>query len=116
MAIEKLIRRTCDRCKKVIGESESAPTEADAGDAPVKPNHVFYLDVRGIQTDPALAKKGEVVSFEDLCSKCCERVLSLKGQITLEKADADDKSSETLDAGPKPKDNKGSKSAETKPV
>lgn len=115
MAIEKLVRRTCDRCKKVIDESAPAPAGADSE----KSSPVFYLDIRGIQADPAIAKKGETVSFEDLCAKCCERVLSLKSQITLEKADADDKpdkSSETLDAGAKPKDNKGSKSAEAKPA
>jgi hypothetical protein len=112
MAIEKLVRRTCDRCRKVIDESAPAPV----GEAAEKATPVFYLNVNGIQSDPSLAKKGESIVFDDLCTKCCERVLSLKSQITLEKADVDDKSSETLDAGPKPKDNKGSKSAEAKSV
>ena len=117
MASETLVRRTCDRCKKVIAEEASPKQAGSPGTEKCAPT--FILEVRRIQPDPVLATKGEAVQFDDLCTKCIGRVLDLVGQIRLEKAEGDDKtnqSGETLDAASKPKDNKGSKPAEAKPA
>ena len=114
MASETLVRRTCDRCKKVIAE-EVPPKQAGTERAPP----IFFLEVRRIQSDPVVATSGETVRFDDLCTKCIGRVLDLSNQIRLYSQEGDDKldkSSETLDAASKPKDNKGSKPAEAKPA
>lgn len=123
MASETLVRRTCDRCKKVI--AEEAPTKK----APAPPGNAqdqkeaptFILEVRRIQSDPAIAARGEAVTFDDLCTKCTGRLMDLVGQIRLdskEGSDAPDKqgANEIVDTASKPKDNKGSKPAETKPA
>ena len=117
MAREAIVRSTCDRCKKVIAEEAPVPKPAVVTTEKVPPT--FILEVRNIQSDPVLATKGEVVQFDDLCTKCKSRLLDLVSQIRLDSkdgADAPDKSNETVDMAAKPKDNKGSKPAETKPA
>ena len=70
MAVEKLVRTTCDRCKNVIEELHNASAGDDRGGKPV-----LYLE----------HKSAPALKFEDLCQKCSERVENLIGQIKLEK-------------------------------
>lgn len=93
MARETVVKASCDRCKKLI--AEEAPGTAAADLYPdEKSAPTFYLEVRRIQSDPAIATKGESLRFDDLCTRCKGRVMDLVGQLRLDQkegADAPDK-------------------------
>ena len=75
MAVEQLVRLTCDRCRTVMDEGVS-PSKFEEDEAPV----IFYMEGKEVGLD-------EAVSFHDVCEKCRERVRALIGQITLTKDD-----------------------------
>ena len=73
MAVETLTRMTCDRCKRVVEESDSlSDTKLDERKA------LLYIEHMG----------SPPVRFDDLCKKCDERVSSLLSQIRLDEEPA----------------------------
>jgi len=91
MATEKLVRVTCDRCKRVVHEGDVQPTNIAGAVVPRR----FMLDAKGLQM-------GEVV-FDDLCAKCIKRVGDLIQMIAkLDKSDENEASNED-DTGKAPK-------------
>ena len=94
MAKERVSRTICDRCKTVFEEVESeAKPETSTSNSPPK----VYIEMGG----------EKVLSLDDLCKKCDDRVKNLITDIKLEKPAKKEK--------PEKKD-KGSKPAEKKPV
>ena len=68
MAVESLVRLTCDRCGSTMEEGPEPSVGQE--EAPVQ------LTIEG-----ELA--GKEASFYDVCEKCCERIKNLLNQLTL---------------------------------
>lgn len=63
MAKERVSRTICDRCGSVVEEVDTQTKVDSTVDVPP----ILYLEVKG----------EEVLSFEDLCSKCNDRIAAL---------------------------------------
>jgi len=75
MAVENLVRLSCDRCSCVMEEAANASPIEDK-EAPV----VFYMEGEEVGLSAS-------VTFYDLCTKCRDRVKNLCEQITLTQKD-----------------------------
>lgn len=67
MAIDKIVRVICDRCKKVIEEGNGNATPSEGR------SHILYLE-----------HNGNSHTLTDLCGKCEARVTALVGQLNLD--------------------------------
>jgi hypothetical protein len=84
MAIARVVRRTCDRCNRMIAEEE---TDQDPK-LNVPQMALLYAEAKGLGFE-------EPVKLLDLCDKCKKRVTELVSQLVLsgKGADEDDKGS-----------------------
>ena len=73
MAVEKLVRVSCDRCSKMIDESELSSSEGGADSAPL-----IFAEFAGL--DDELPSR---ISFEDLCSRCKKRCIDLVRNLAM---------------------------------
>lgn len=95
MATEIVRRKSCDRCKDLIEEQDAQA----ALDAEEKGKPLLVLETAG-----ELARTP--IKYDDLCSKCVNRINNLLGQIALEKpasakdSEEDDKKPDSGDDNP----------------
>lgn len=72
MATVRLVRKCCDRCDRVITESEPEQVSDATGSQPP----LLYAEAKGLGFD-------EPVSLKDLCPKCDKRVRELFDLLRL---------------------------------
>jgi len=97
MAVETVTRTICDRCKSVFEEIGDASSSDERNGKPL-----LYIEAKG----------EEPIKFDDLCTKCEERIFStLLKQIRLDK---DEKEQEKKAQPSKAKADKAEKKAKQK--
>lgn len=89
MAIQKVIRRTCDRCSKPIAEDQVVADAAPNGHSEKTAEEMTpALFIAGTLLDnEGCLIEAKQLHFEDLCDKCEKRVLDIVNSLILGRED-----------------------------